>query len=275
MDIHLILWLVLAGLFGGYLSGLLGVGGGIIFVPILDYLFAREGLEGAEQVKYVLANSFMIILVSGLVSSYRQFRNDNFFLSEILKVGIPAAVASWLTSWTIAGGKWFDDLYFKIIFLTLVGLMLVRRLFRKRPAETVGEAQVGPFRATVSGIFAGVVSALSGLGGGVVMIPMFTGYLKMSLKQAASVSIGVIPIIVLPGIIAYSGEDAVGAVDRFQVGYICLGWLLPLVPSILFSAQLGVNHANRFSSKVLERIFVALVVIVLAKTFFQLLNNYA
>lgn len=272
MDLYLIIWLILAGLLGGYLSGLLGVGGGIIFVPILDYLFTQEGLEGAEQVKFVLANSFMIILVSGLVSSYRQFKNNNFFLREILKVGIPAAIVSLITSWAIAKGNWFDEVYFKVVFLTLVGLMLVRRLTRKPVLHVDDSSSVSLVRTGSSGVLAGMVSALSGLGGGVVMIPLFTGYLKMSLKKAASVSIGVIPIIVLPGIIAYAGKVSTHEIDQFQIGYVCLGWLLPLAPSILFSAQLGVNHSNRFSSKVLERIFVALVVIVLTKTVLQLLN---
>ena len=70
--------LFLFGSFGGFMSGYLGVGGGIIYVPVLDY-FLSKYFHDTELVKAVLANSLFVIMFSAAVASYKQYKLGNLY----------------------------------------------------------------------------------------------------------------------------------------------------------------------------------------------------
>ena len=124
---------------------------------------------------------------------------------------------------------------------------------------------------SITGLLTGVIAGLSGLGGGVIMIPLFTQYLKMGIKKSASISIGVIPLMMIPMMIimtiplfnnSYQPANAIG----YQWGYLLPGLFLPLVGGLLFAAPLGVVMGQKSSGKQLKTIFAVLIIVVIIKT---------
>jgi uncharacterized membrane protein YfcA len=69
-----IILLLLTGALGGFMSGLLGVGGGIIFVPVIDYYLQKQGINGHLLVNLILANSLATIVFTGAAGSIKQFK---------------------------------------------------------------------------------------------------------------------------------------------------------------------------------------------------------
>jgi len=118
----------------------------------------------------------------------------------------------------------------------------------------------------LAGLLTGLISGLSGLGGGVIMIPLFTQYLKMGIKKSASISIGVIPVMMIPMLILYGSYRPEEVLSSMQFGYLLPGVFLPLVAGLLFAAPLGVTFGQKLSSKQLKIIFAVLVIIVIIKT---------
>jgi len=143
-------------------------------------------------------------------------------------------------------------------------LMLLKFLYKSN-ATVSDETKPSMFKFSFTGLLTGVIAGLSGLGGGVIMIPLFTQYLKMGIKKSASISIGVIPIMMIPMILLYGSYDPIH-VEGSQWGYILPGMFFPLVGGLLFAAPLGVTVGQKSSSKRLKIIFAVLIVAVIIKT---------
>jgi uncharacterized membrane protein YfcA len=265
VEITELLLLVLFGAVGGFLAGLLGVGGGIVFIPVFDYLFRSQGVEGEELVRYILANSFVCIFFSGLVSSYRQYRLKNFYPKHIIFTAIPAMIFAALLSGSIAGVDWYKEEYFKLFFVLLLLYTLIRsNLKKKKSSELETTDDNRPWKSVFVGSAAGTVSAFSGLGGGVAMIPLMTGFCRFDIRKAASISIGVIPLLAIPHLLVYAMATPSQVADN-QIGYIDYNYSIPLIVGVLITSGFGVRLAHRIEQKYLKLIFAILIIILIIK----------
>lgn len=271
MEITSILILFFFGLAGGFLSGLLGVGGGIIFVPILTYYLKNLGIDDAELVKYVLANSFATIFFAGIISTYKQKKINSFYPKQIVLTALLAMASSYAMSYLISSASWYSKRAFGIFFLVLLITTLVRFLFKNKHAAVAVE-KTPKHKYLVTGFFTGIVTALSGLGGGVVMIPMFTQYVRLSIKDASAISIGSIPLIIIPILFNYGAAVPVEFYSDYQFGYLLPHLFFPMVAGLLFAAPSGVAIAQRSSEKLLKIIFAILIVIVIFNTIGNLIK---
>ena len=131
ISIYDIIALILFGSLGGFLSGFLGVGGGIIFVPILDYFLKKYFTDDTELVKAVLANSLFIIMFSSAIASYKQYKIGNIYVKEILNTLIPGILFIIIIHTLISKGGWYNRDVFLYFFLTLLLFVVVKMFFTK------------------------------------------------------------------------------------------------------------------------------------------------
>jgi uncharacterized membrane protein YfcA len=260
--------LIIAGCFGGFISGLLGVGGGIIFVPILDYFLIKQGVLSEDIVPYTLANSFFAVLVSGVAGSMPAFRSHSINIRHLLSVGFSAIVAVLVTSYFINHGTWYSPLLFKIVFSVLLLFTLIKTMLHIEGDGNSENMSIG--LGVLAGSITGIVSGLSGLGGGIIMIPLFMMFGKMTIKKASALSLAVIPVLSLPNVLYYSiitpSQSIVGS-----TGYLVWPLIIPLVIGVLMTVKAGVYAAQKISSQTIKFIFAAFIVVTIIRVLSSLL----
>lgn len=193
LDLFDYISIFILGSFGGFISGFLGVGGGIIYIPILDYFLSKMGMKDEYLVKGILANSLFTIIFSGSVASFKQYKLGNFFPKEIISTALPGIITALAVTYFIRNGNWYSKPVFNMVFLLML-LVIVLRMVLSRRTENYPDGIVNPFKYMITGFLAGFVTAITGLGGGVVMTPVITDVLKQNIKKASSISNGVIPL---------------------------------------------------------------------------------
>ena len=277
--------LLLIGSFGGFLAGIMGVGGGLVFIPVLTYVFnAFDLLSNTEIVRFTLANSIGLVFISGISGVYRQHKMGIYNPVESLGVGIPGAIAASLVSYAIQQGDWYNHTRFSYVFLGFLLLSIGNMLFKKdsisdQDEDVVIQHSLGG-KAMV-GVLAGSVVALSGLGGGIVMVPLFRMLLKLPVKRATALSLSVVPLLAIVPIIQYvtdnqapilqhSNLDWLNSMPILQTKYILWLVYIPMAIGVLFFSSFGQKTSKKIPTRYIQVIFALLSLIILVKTIYEL-----
>ncbi len=265
LDIYDYIILFLLGSLGAFTAGFLGVGGGIIYIPILDYFLSKAGLRDEVLVKAILANSLFVIIFSGVVASYKQYRIKNFYPKEILYTALPGLVTAVFMTYLIKNGTWYSKEAFNYVFGVMLFIIIARMFFSKGQPPLDSSETINPLGLSLTGFFAGFITAFSGLGGGVIMTPIFTDALKMPIKKASSVSNGVIPFFAI-AVGVYNVSSVAPVFNAgWQVGYIVMPIVIPMIAATFILAPVGVNYAQKANPKVIRMVFASFVSIVFLK----------
>ncbi|HHP7229321.1 MAG TPA: sulfite exporter TauE/SafE family protein [Xenococcaceae cyanobacterium] len=232
MDISKGLILAACGLLAGLLSGVLGIGGGIILVPII------EGL-GSSPVEAVATSSLAIVMTS-FSGSIQNWRMGKLKLKKVVLLGLPSIFTAQL-------GVWLTGLFPEYLLLGAFSIFLLINLFlsniRKKlttKAESTSQTRINPTIARIlTGGITGVLAGLFGIGGGVILVPLQILLLGERIKPAIQTSLGVIVI------------TSIAA----TVGHTTQGNVLFLEGIILGSfGVIGAQFSTRFLPKLPEKI---------------------
>ena len=249
--------LMLAGGFAaGVFGSLLGLGGGILIVPLLTLGF---NLPLRDAVGVSLA---CVVATSAIGAvAFLERRIANLRLAMTLELFTAAgAIAGGLIAFAL------DEQLLAGLFalmLLYVALTMVRRVFRPDPAESAGGevADVPPRNLPVGAagsVFGGVVSALLGIGGGVIMVPVIHLGMGLPLRVAAATSTVMIAVTASASAIVYLVR---GAIDPYVLG--------PTAVGVFVGALVGSRSAQRVDLRILRLLFI----FVLAYTALLMVNR--
>lgn len=268
MTITLFLILLLIGAIVGYYSGLIGTGGNIILIPVFDILFHYLKIPETEVVKFIIAHSFFITAFTGLSVSYKQFKAKNLHVKEVLFISVAGMITAFFMTEFIKNGNWYHKSDFDLVFFTLLLILAIRMLFFKQPPPPINDNHLNKPYFPIIGIVAGLISSLSGLGGGIIVIPILTDILKTPLKKASSISIGVVAMLALPISASYLSIDARSAMQHVlpaQLGYISMFIAAPVLIGVFSTTGWGVRTAQKTDPNKLRLILGIVVIILCAK----------
>jgi uncharacterized protein len=267
-----IIGLFLSGCLGGLLAGLLGVGGGIIFVPILTYFILQHGYNPQELTVFVLSNSLFAIFFSGLSGTVRQVIEKNFSAKEVFSIGAFAVLLAVSSSFIIQHTTFYTPQKFTIVFVALL-LFVVYRLIKGGNKSQVSTEISNPsmFQFGVIGAATGILSAFSGVGGGIIMVPLFKEWLKWDFKKSTGVSLGVITVMTFFTSI-YNAFFASSGADGSLTGTLLFPIVLPMVVGTIICTPIGIGLSKRLSAKTIQWIFITFILLVAFKMIYSLLN---
>jgi uncharacterized membrane protein YfcA len=273
-----IILLFFGGCLGGFLAGLLGVGGGLIYIPLIGLLLSQQyGIQSDEIVKFTLANSFGLVFLSGVSGIYRQIKLNVYSFKNSLTIGIPGAIAATSMSYFIQNGNWYQKDKFQFVFLFFLLISIANMIFGKKnePSNTHALSNSNVLIRIFVGLFAGIVVSLSGLGGGIVMVPLFRWLLKKPIHEATSLSLSIVPIIAIVPIIQYLIAPNVPQLTQYgyhfpQSGFMVWPYFVPMAIGVIFFSSFGQKTAPKVSVFWLRVIFAFLSTIILVKTLYEI-----
>jgi uncharacterized protein len=219
---------LVAGLATGVMSGIFGVGGAVVSTPAIRAL----GCSAALAVGTTLPSIF-----PGAVTGFIRYRSQDVIDWSVVKRAVPAGmVASVVGAQTahVLPGDGHPLMILTAVLLLLSSVSLIRR----REAAP-GDPPPAPLthlgrRAAAAGAAAGLMSGLLGIGGGVIMVPVFRSQLGMAMRRAIATSLVCVGLLALPGTVAHALNHDIEW--RFAL------WLsMGVVPG----ARLGVGIAMR------------------------------
>jgi uncharacterized membrane protein YfcA len=281
----LLLLLLIVGSFGGFLAGIMGVGGGLVFIPVLTFLFAQfPELTPEESVRFTLANSIALVFASGVSGIHRQIKLGLYQWKGSLLIGIPGALAASLISYFIQQGNSYNKERFTWVFLGFLLLSMLNMIFKKDAAQETKNSVYPKFptlKSIAVGFFAGMVVALSGLGGGIVMVPLFRMVLKLPIKQATALSLSIVPLLSILPIIQYTlfakapllQNPHLSLLHHQQLGqfqYFVAWFYLPMALGVIFFSSFGQKVATRTPASWIRFIFALLSGLILIKTLYEI-----
>ena len=255
MDYLEFLFLGVIGVLGGMLSGLVGVGGGAVFVPGL--LFA-----GGWKIQEAVAASLVIIVFSSLSGTIRNARSNdpvNWRVAGLLSLSVaPSSLIGVLIS------RVSPEAVVEVAFATLL-LALAYPTVRGGGGYDSDRHIALPL-VFLAGIFVGTVAGLVGVGGGVVMVPLMVLGMGLTTKQAVSTSLAVI---MFTGIVGAAGYIATGFRDPQQ-----LLSLPPLILGSVIGAPIGVRIRDWLPENAVRTGFGVFMVIVALRLFGKALGIF-
>ena len=265
---QIIILTLLMGSFAGFLAGLLGIGGGVILVPLFLWLFPLAGFSPDLIVHTAFGTSLAIILPTAISSTFGHRNQGNVDWHMVGFLALGGVLGSLLGSSVAAI---IPGATLKIYFGLMQIVVSLKLLFYKPylPPENLKRAT--PLSLLLVGLSGGLFSAFFGVGGGVIAVPLMLMVLHLPIHLAVGNSSALIVVSSFSAVICYIWFGMQNAATTpFSIGYVNILVTLIVAPLTIFFARLGVKLASRTSQTKLVKIFAVLLMLVGVKILLQL-----
>ncbi len=270
-----LLILLSAGAGAGFAAGLIGIGGGVIFTPVLLLYLQQIGTDPVLLPKLTIGSSLVCTFIAALASARHQQREGAVDLNVAQWVGLSSAFGVVVMTGLVTTRPWYDATLFQIVFASLLLVVALRMMSSSRASAPEDDAPASTQPMSRSGLVlfsigsaAGVVATGAGVGGGIVLVPAYQRLLHMPMHRTVGTSSATIALISAAGVVSYAvlGWNANG--PSTALGYVDARALLLALPA-LFTARLGVRLAHRLPTRWLRRLFAALAALVALRMLYR------
>ena len=252
----LLLYLTL-GAFAGVMAGLLGVGGGLIIVPVLAWIFHGQQINEAMIMHLAIGTSLATIVVTSISSVRAHHRRGAILWPVVWQLTPGIVIGAWLGA---AVADALPSAALQKIFAAFVLAVAAQMAFGAKPAPHRGLPGMTGMLAT-GGVIGGV-SAIVGIGGGSLTVPFLIGC-NAAMRQAVATSAACGLPIALAGSIGFivTGLNAAG-LPAWSLGYVYGPALVGIAAASMLSAPLGAKLAHTLPTEILKRVFAVFLTLV-------------
>jgi len=266
--VEIMVMYVAVGLIAGGLAGLLGMGGGLVIVPMLVFCFVKQGLQPEVIMHLALGTSLasmMFTSFSSFISHHRRGAVDWLIVRRIVPgILIGAFLGTFVASHLSTN-------FLKVFFAVYLYAVASQMIFNKKPKpsrEIPGNAGM-----VVVGGMIGAASALVGIGGGSLSVP-FMLWWNVAAHRAIGTSAAIGFPIAIAGAIGYiiNGLNE-ASLPAYCFGYVFLPALVGIVITSIITAPVGAKLAHALPVNQLKRIFAIFLYVIATKMAWGLISK--
>jgi len=254
------------GLVVGFFAGMFGVGGGVIIVPLLVFLFTAQHFQTERVLHLALGTSLASIVFTNL-SSMRAHHLRGVVRWDIVRVAAPAIVVGTFVG-TLSADR-MSSRYLAIIFTVFVFFSSLQMWQDRRPRGT--RTLPGTLGLSTAGLVVGALCSLVGVGGGILVIPLMT-LCDVPMINAIGTSAALGLPISVGGALGYM-ITGLGQTELppLSLGYVYFPALVGLVLGSLVTVPFGAHAAHRIQVIVLRRLFAIVLFFLATKMLWSLI----
>ena len=248
---YFILLMILTALPVGFFAGLFGIGGGLITVPFLFFIFEDLGIDKSYIMHLAVGTSFSIIIPTTLVSVFTHNKHKLVDKNIVKSYGL--FVITGVISGTILAAT-LETKSLVLFFSIIVYLLGIYLLFLKEKSEEI-KSNFSLFHRLIFGFISGFISAPMGIGGAVMNVPILK-YFGYPIKEAIGSASAIGFIIAFFGAIGFliSGTFLEANLP-LSIGFINIPTFLIFIPITTFMARLGANTIHRINKNKVVKLF--------------------
>ncbi|WP_099865251.1 sulfite exporter TauE/SafE family protein [Pararhizobium haloflavum] len=253
----LIAILAVTGAIGGIISGLLGVGGGIVIVPVLFFVFLALDIDEEVRMHVAVGTSLATIIFTGFMSARSHWKKGSVD-TDLLKRWGPA-IAFGVVIGTILGGNVSGEVL-TLVFAVVAGIVAINMALKPSEKSAKRSMPKTPLKEAL-GTVIGLFSVMMGIGGGTLSVPILS-FFAYPIRKAVGTAAAIGLIIAIPGTLGYIWFGlGVEDLPPFSLGYVNLAGVLAIIPASMLTAPLGAKIAHAISPAALRYCFAAFLAI--------------
>ncbi len=250
----------IGGAIGAMLQGMVGVGTGIIVVPLLTFVLPHYGVPPGNAMHIALATSMAAITTNSISALRSHYRHGNIkwpLFNKLILFSLVGAFLGALAASHLSGN------YLQILFGIFLLLNAAHMLFKKSiSAHLDQEPYLTTPKAATGGLIIGFIASIVGSGGGVLMVP-FLQSLKLKMRYVVGTSTLIAFPVSFVGAVTYCLLGLHKINPSFHtIGYLHWPAFLAITAAGVLAAPLGVKLATRLPTHFLQRLFALCMILI-------------
>jgi len=252
----------------GFMAGLFGIGGGLIMVPILFYLYSFVGIEQRFIMHLALGTSFSIIIPTSIISTMTHMKFKAVDFSIVKTFGIFVVIG------VVFGTIFAISLKTSSLLLLFSIMTMIFAIYFLLEKEKIDPSprQINLIYRVICGFLSGFVSAPMGIGGGVFNVPIFKifGY-SIPVAIGSSAAIGFLTA--STGAIGFAVSGSYLNINvPLSLGFVNIPTFLIFVPITVLMAKIGARTVHKVNKGLLGKLFGVYLFIVACRLFLEYLK---
>ena len=257
--------MILSAVVVGFLAGFFGIGGGIIMVPILFYIFNFVGMDKSFVMHMAIGTSFLIIIPNSIISTitHMKFKAVDFSLVKTFGVFVMMGV---LIGALFAVNSKTSSL---ILFFSIMTMIFAIYFLIEKEKINLKPKKINLIYRVILGFSSGFLSAPMGIGGGVYNTPIFKmlGY-PINVAIGSSAAIGF--LISMVGAITFASSGSYFNINApLSLGFLNIPVFLIFVPITTFMAKIGAESVHKFNKRLIGKMFGIYLFIVACRLLYE------
>ena len=249
----------------GFMAGFFGIGGGLIMVPILFYIYDFAGIELTYIMHLALGTSFSIIIPTSIISTTTHMKFKAVDFNIVKTFGAFVAIGVVFGTIFAVSLKTSSLVLFFSVMTMLFSLYFLTAKEKINPIPR----KINLIYRVICGFLSGFLSAPMGIAGGVINTPilkMFGYPIKVAIGCSAAIGF----VIALIGAIGFAVSGTYLNINvPLSLGFVNIPTFLIFVPITMFMAKIGAKTVHKFNKKLIGKLFGIYLFIVSCKLFYD------